>query len=146
MPHVMSQLSLLDFDYTRITGLMPSVCAAMRRVAGSADSTGRKLLVDKINAIASDAEVRLTGGRAESISLAVLDKWLSSSDTSHPPSLLAVVIFCRATGNYEPMRVVVQALGLELMTPEDRRYRDYGKADIEMKEARKRKKRLEEVL
>lgn len=32
------------------------------------------------------------------------------------------------------------------MTPEDKRYRDYGKADLEMKAARKRKKQLEERL
>ena len=32
------------------------------------------------------------------------------------------------------------------MTPEDRKFRDYGKADLEMKAARKRKRQLEEGL
>ena len=137
----MPQFSLFDYDYSRIAGLMPAVRAAMRRAAGNPDGEGRKALVDKRNAIARDAEVRLTAGRAESVSKDVLDKWLSPSDTSHPPSILALVVFCKATGDYEPLRVI-----LAIMTPEDRRFRDYGKADMEMKAARKRKKQLEEKL
>ena len=73
-------------------------------------------------------------------------KWLSPSDTSHPPSILAVVVFCKATGDHEPLRVILAACGLGVMTAEDRRFRDYGKADLEMKAARKRKKQLEEGL
>ena len=88
----MPQFSLIDYDYSRIAGLMPAVRAAMRRAAGNPDGEGRKALVDKINAIARDAEVRLTAGRAESVSKDVLDKWLSPSDTSHPPSILALVV------------------------------------------------------
>lgn len=142
----MPQFSLIDYDYSRIAGLMPAVRAAMRRAAGNPDSEGRKALVDKINAIARDAEVRLTAGRAESVSKDVLDKWLSPSDISHPPSILALVVFCKATGDYEALRVILNACGLDIMTPEDRRFRDYGKADMEMKAARKRKKQLEEKL
>ena len=67
----MSQLSLFDWDFSRISGLMPAVRAAMRRAAGNPDGEGRKALVDKINSIASDAEVRLTAGRAEFVSRCV---------------------------------------------------------------------------
>ena len=63
-----------------------------------------------------------------------------------PPSILAVLAFCMATDNYTPLQVMLRAVGLDLMTPEDKRYRDYGKADLEMKAARKRKKQLEERL
>ena len=140
------QLSFSDLDFSRISGLMPAVRAAMRRAAGNPEGEGRKMLVDRINAIARDAEIRLTAGRAESVSKDVLDKWLSPSDVSHPPSLLAVVVFCKATGDYEALRVILAACGLDIMTPEDRRLRDYGKADMEMKAARKRKKQLEEKL
>lgn len=142
----MSQYSLLDYDLSRIAGLMPAVRAAMPRAAGNPEGEGRKALVDRINAIARDAEVRLTAGRAESVSKDMLDKWLSPSDTSHPPSILAVVVFCKATGDHEPLRVILAACGLDVMTAEDRRLRDYGKADMEMKAARKRKKQLEEGL
>lgn len=140
------QFLLSDCDYSRFAGIMPSVRAAMRRAAGKPEGEGRKLLVDRINSIAKDAEIQLTGGRAESVSLSVLDKILSPSDTSHPPSILMVVVFCRATKDFEPLRVIANALGIDLMTAEDKRYRDYGKADLEMKTARKRKKRLEEAL
>lgn len=142
----MPQFSLIDYDYSRIAGLMPAVRAVMRRTAGNPDGEGRKVLADKINAIAKDAEIRLTTGRAESISKDVLDKWLSPSDTSHPPSILALVVFCKATNDFEALRVLLAVCGLDIMTPEDRRFRDYGKADMEMKAARKRKKQLEETL
>ena len=59
----MSQMSLFDCDYTRFAGVMPAVRAAMRRAAGAPDSIGRKGLVDKINLIAGEAEIRLTGGQ-----------------------------------------------------------------------------------
>lgn len=144
----MSQLSLFEYDYSRLAALMPAVRAAMRHAAGSPDGVGRKALVDKINAIADSAEVRLTAGRAESISKDVVDKWLSPSDVAHPPSIAAVVAFCIASEDFSPLRVIVQAYGggLDLMTPEDRRFRDIGKADFTLKEARKRKKQLEASL
>ena len=142
----MSQMSLFDCDYTRFVGVMPAVRAAMRRAVGAPDSIGCKGLVDKINLITTEAEIRLTGGQGTSISKDTLDKWLSPSDTSHPPSVLAVLGFCRVCDNFEALRVIVQAVGMDLMTPEDRRLRDYAEADLKMKEARKRKRRLEEGL
>lgn len=142
----MSQMSLFDCDYTRFAGVMPAVRAAMRRAAGAPDSVGRNGLVDKINLITTEAEIRLTGGQGTSISKDTLDKWLSPSDTSHPPSVLAVLVFCRACEDFDALRVIVRAVGMDLMTPEDRRLRDYAEADLRMKEARKRKKRLEEGL
>ena len=50
------------------------------------------------------------------------------------------------SGDHEPLRVILAACGLDVMTPEDRKFRDYGKADLEMKAARKRKRQLEEGL
>lgn len=61
----MSQMSLFDCDYTRFAGVMPAVRAAMRRAAGAPDSVGRKGLVDKINLITTEAEIRLTGGQGD---------------------------------------------------------------------------------
>lgn len=142
----MRQLSLLSDDFAALAGVMPAVRAAMRRAAGDPDGEGRKALVDKINRIATEAEIRLTGGNSKSISKDILDKWLSPSDVSHPPGLLAVLVFCRATGDTGPIRVLAQALGLDIMTDEDRRYRDLGRAEVELKAARKRRRMLEEGL
>ena len=136
----MKQLSLLD-DAVRLSGVMAAIKTAMRDAAGAPEGEGRKMLADRLNEIA-----QLTGGNTLSLSKATLDKWLAPSDTSHTPSILALLTFCRATGNVEPFRVAARALGLDLMTEEDRKLRDYGAAVLDMKAARQRKRKLEEDL
>lgn len=141
----MYQLPLID-DAAKLAGAMVSIRTAMRAVAGDSEGAGRKVLVDKLNDLALRAGVKLTGGNTLSISKATLDKWLAPSDVSHPPSLVALLAFCLATNNVEPFRAAARTLGLDVMTEEDRRLRDYGKAIIDMKAARQRKRRLEESL
>ena len=141
----MKQLSLLDYA-VRLSGVMAAIKTAMRDAAGAPEGEGRKMLADRLNEIAQRAGIKLTGGNTLSISKATLDKWLAPSDTSHPPSILALLAFCRATGNVEPFRVAARALGLDLMTEEDRKLRDYGAAVLEIKAARQRKRKLEEDL
>lgn len=140
----MTQLSL--FDTSRLTGAMTAIRAAMRDAAGAEESEGRKLLVDRLNEVALRAGIKLTSGNSSGISKATLDKWLSPSDLSHPPSILALLAFCSATGNIEPLRVAARVLGLDLMTREDRRLRDYAQAILDEKAARQRKNKLEKEL
>lgn len=145
---MLTQLSLFgsdEHDFSHLAGLMPSIRAAMNRAAAQ-DEEGRKLLVDKINAIAASGGLRLTAGNCTTISKATLDKWLAPGDRGHTPSLLAVVVFCAATGNHEPMRVILSSLGLDVMGTEDRKLRDYGRACITEREARRRKRKLEDNL
>lgn len=92
------------------------------------------------------AGIRLTQGNQASISKDTLDKWLSPSDTSHTPSLLAVLTFCRATGDMEPLRMAARALGLDLMTEEERKLCEYGRSIWQEREARKRRRKLENDL
>ncbi len=141
----MSQLSLLD-SHCRLAGVMAAIRAAMRAAIGAPESAGRKALPDRMNALARQAGIKLTQGNQKSISKDTLDKWLSPSDASHTPSLLAVLVFCSATENTEPLRAAAQALGLDLMTKEDRKFRDYGRAVWEMKAARERNRKLENDL
>lgn len=141
----MRQFTLFDDDFGALSGVMPAVRASMNRAAG-ADAEGRKRLVDRVNAIAANSGVRLTQGNTKAISKDLFDKWISPSDRDHTPSLLAVVVFCKAVGDPAPLRVVLKALGLDLMTEEDRRQRDYGRACLEERAARKRKKHLEESI
>lgn len=138
----MRQLSLLD-DIAPMAGVMAEIRAAMRAVAGAPEGAGRKALPDKINAVAAMSGLKLTGGNTRSISKDTLDKWLSPSDESHPPSIPALLAFVLATGDPAPLRAMLRAVGLDVMTAEDRRYRDLGKLDAEMKAARKRRKMLE---
>lgn len=141
----MPQRSLIN-DVLRLSGVMAAVRGSMRDVAGAEDSEGRKLLVERINEIAQLARIKLTGGNASAVSKATLDKWLSPSDHSHQPSLLALLAFCKATNSLEPLRMLTRALGVDIMTPEDRKLRDYGKAVLDEKEARQRKQKLEKEL
>ena len=140
----MRQVSLLAPGIAALAHVMPDVRAALRQIAGSRESEGRKALVDKLNQIASEAEIKLTGGNSKSISKDLLDKWLSPSDSSHPPSLLAILAFCRATDNPAPLQIILRAVGLDVMTDEDRKFRDYGRAVWEAEEAARNRKRIRE--
>lgn len=140
----MRQVSLLAPGIAALAHVMPDVRAAMRQIAGSRESEGRKALVDKLNQIASEAEIKLTGGNSKSIGKDLLDKWLSPSDSSHPPSLLAILAFCRATDNPAPLQIILRAVGLDVMTDEDRKFRDYGRAVWEAEEAARNRKRIRE--
>lgn len=141
----MSQLPLIDPSY-RLTGAMAAIKAAMRDVAGAEESEGRKMLVDRLNEVARKAGVKLTSGNAPAISKATLDKWLSPTDQAHTPSIMALLAFCIATGNVEPLRIAARILGLDLMTLEDRKLRDYAQAILDEKAARQRKNKLEKEL
>lgn len=142
----MRQASLFD-HCAPLAGAMPAIKAAMRAVAGAPEGEGcRKALPDKLNAVAGASGIRLTAGNVRSISKDTLDKWLSPSDESHPPSILAVLAFYLATDDPAPLRAMLRSVGLDLMTEEDRRFRDLGKLDAEMRAARKRKKALEASL
>lgn len=140
----MRQLSLLE-ESTKLAGLMPALRACMRRVAGEPEGEGRKALVESMNTIANQAEIRLTGGNAKSISKDTLDKVLSPSDGNHTPGILMLAVFCKASNNYEPLRVLLHALGLEIMTAEDKQDLEYGRAVREEKEAQAKRKRLEAI-
>lgn len=155
------RLPLYDDD-SDLAGTMPAMRAAMRRTVGGADSEGRKLLVDSINAQARHHEIRLTLGNNKLISKDTLDKWVSPSDNSHPPSILATVVFCRASKNISPLLVILLTLGrglateliksaaarlgLGIMDEADRLDMEYGRACRMEREARQKKKRLEEKL
>lgn len=139
----MSQLPLIDPSY-QLTGAMAAIKAAMREVAGAEESEGRKMLVERLNEVAQKAGVKLTSGNTPAIGKATLDKWLSPSDQSHTPSIMALLTFCCATG--KPLRVAARVLGMDLMTLEDKKLRDYAQAILDEKAARQRKNKLEKEL
>lgn len=141
----MNQLPLIDPSY-QLTGAMAAIKAAMRDVAGAEESEGRKMLVERLNEVAQKAGVKLTSGNTPAVGKATLDKWLSPSDQSHTPSIMALLAFCCATGNVEPLRVAARILGMDLMTLEDKKLRDYARAILDEKAARQRKNKLEKEL
>lgn len=141
----MSQSSRID-NASKMAGVMAGIRTAMREAAGAPESEGRKMLVERLNEFAQAAGIKLTAGNANCISKATLDKWLSPTDRQHSPSILAILAFCCVSGSLEPLRVAANALGVDLMTIEDKRLRDYGKAVLDEKAARKVKSELEKLL
>ena len=141
----MRQLSLIE-DIAQLAGALPAIKAAMRGIAGAPEGEGRKALPDKLNAIARASGIKLTGGNAHGISEDMLHKILSPSDDSRPPSVLMLLAFYKATSNPAHIRAMLRAVGLDIMTEDDRKLRDYARAILDQKKARKQARKLEEEL
>lgn len=147
----MKQYSLFDLphadldDAVGLAGLMPSIRAAMNRVAGK-DEECRKQLVETINAVAKRESVPLTKGGGKAIEKTTLDKWLQPSEQGHAPSLEAIIIFCLATGDASPLKPVLTLLGLEAVARDELRYLAYGKACATMKNARQQLRKAESLI
>lgn len=138
----MRQMSLFE-SQAALVGLIPAVRSAINSAAGQ-DEEGRKMLVDRLNNLASQSGVRLTAGNARIISKDTLDKWLSPSDKEHTPSILAVAAICIATKDAGAIRVLARACGLDVITREERDLLEYGKATIDGESARKRRRQIKE--
>lgn len=141
----MRQLSLIE-DIAQLAGALSAIKAAMRGITGAPEGDGRKALPDKLNAIARASGIKLTGGNANGISEEMLHKILSPSDDSRPPSVLMLLAFYKATGNPAHLRAMLRTVGLDIMTEDDRKLRDYARAILDQKKARKQARKLEEDL
>ncbi len=129
-----------------LASTMSLVRAAMNRVAEEHPTLSRDLIADLMTEMSRSAGVKLTKGNTKNIKLATLEKWLSPTDRDHPPNILTLVAYCLATKSIEPIRPLLKVLGCEVMTPEDRRYRDYGKAIQAKRATMKEIKKLEAEL
>ena len=141
----MRQLSLIE-DIAQLAGALPAIKAAMRGIAGAPEGEGRKALSDKLSVIARASGIKLTGGNASGISEEMLHKILSPSDDSRPPSVLMLLAYYKATGNPAHLRAMLRSVGLDIMTEDDRKLRDYARAILDQKKARKQVRKLEEEL
>ena len=123
----------------QVAGLVKALKASMWTVANDAHMS-RDQIVDAMNGITRAAGMQLTSGRAKQIHKDTLKKWLNPEEADHVPGLLAIYVFCLATGRNDPFAVCLSALGggVEVMTDEDRYYRDVGKSFLEKQEAAQR--------
>ncbi|WP_245577929.1 hypothetical protein [Maridesulfovibrio bastinii] len=126
-----------------LASLLPMIRSTMNRVAESHPLLSRDLIADRMSDISRSSGVKLSRGNAKSVKTASLAKWLAPEDREHPPGILALAAFIMATGDIRPLMPLLNALGLEVMTEEDKKFRDYGKAVIETKKAQKKKHQLE---
>jgi hypothetical protein len=138
----MRQLSLFDDHSADLAMLMARVKSAMNQSAMRCGAS-RDEIADRMNEIAKSAGVSLSRGNAKSVTLATLEKWLNPANAEHVPSILAVNVFCLATKSTAPLMVMLGLHGCGVMTPEDKKLRDYAKAILAEREARKRKKMME---
>lgn len=145
MDRRLQQLSLFD-DCIDLADLFPLVKADMRRILGPEGNENRKGFVGKLNKAASRCGVKLTSGNSKDISLDSLNKMLSPSDTSHPLSIHFILVFCLAAKDFAPLRRILRSVGCDLMTEEDKKYRDFGLAIRKERLAKKEAKDIEAKL
>lgn len=144
----MKQLSLFqdaEGHTMHVAGFMTAIKAAMFNAARESPLS-RAQIAARMNQMAQDAGVRLTKGRSRAISQDTLDKWLSVDDREHPPSLLALHVFCLALRDHAPLHVLLAGHGCQIMSKEDSKMAAYGRACIKGKAQARAKRRLEEEL
>jgi hypothetical protein len=129
----------------QVPDLVAGVKASMRDAARASDLS-REQILDRMNGIALVAGVRLNVGSAKTLNPATFDKWLNPSDKEHVPGILAVNVFCAAVMDQTPLEVQLAAHGLELLKIEDVFARDYGRACLAEKKAKRIKRKLESQL
>lgn len=141
-PHP-DQLSLFDSPALRLGSTSRAVKFALNRVAAESKMS-REEILEAANHLAAEAGISMSKGNG-ALSLDVLNKMLNPNEPAYKPSLDAFNIFYQVLGRdsrlIEPF---LEAWGVEVMGPEDRRYRDLGKLETELKCLRKKKRQIEE--
>ena len=140
------QLSLFDDEnraVSQIAGFDVILKAAMNRAA-AASPLSREQIVAKMNALSQAAGRRLTSGNAKSVSLAVLEKWLSPESDQLPPAR-AVNVFMHVCG-VAPLEAWAAGHGCGIMTPRDKKLRDLAEEKLNIQRAAVRARRLETEL
>ncbi len=138
------QLSLFDNLSFRVSGVKRAMKYALNRAAAESKLSREEILI-KANEVAAMEGVNLSGGNG-GLSLSMLDKWFNADAQSYMPGYEALIILCRVLGDTRAILPFLEALGLEVMGPEDRKYRDLGKAETEMECLRKKKRLIKESL
>jgi hypothetical protein len=133
---------LFDNLSTQMAGLVKRVKAEMQESVRRS-GLSRHQVLDRMNAVAQTAGIRLTTGNSKSLGLATLEKWLNPSNTDQIPGILAINVLCAVLHDIASIEVQLAIHGCEAMTEQDRLERDYGRACLAMREARRRKRDLE---
>jgi hypothetical protein len=142
-PHP-QQRGLFDELGFRVSGVKRTMKHILNRVAAESALSRDEILV-RAREMAEAEGVKLSGGNG-GLSLTILDKWLNPNALSYMPDFEALIILCRVLGDSRAINPFLEALGLEVMTPDDRKYRDLGKLESELKCLRKKKRQIEETV
>ena len=137
------QLSLFEDEnrsIAHLAGFTAMIRAAMNRAA-AASPWSRAEIVDRMNRLILLSGKRVTQGNAKKISIETLEKWLSP-EGEYTPSIQALEVFMSALagceGGLAPLEAWVSLHNCELLTEQDRYYRDLGKSLEEKEKAMER--------
>lgn len=136
--HVGVQLTMSD---RLIVDAGPAIKEAMSRAIKSC-SLSRDQIVDEMNRLASSCGITCNGN-AQKVTLPILDKWLAPGSLAHIIPLRMLPIFCRAVGSNAPLDAYAEAfLGVKVIAAEDHKILEWGRAEIQVRRARKRQRQI----
>lgn len=141
----MHQLSLFDDTATRLGDLDAAIARAMRQAFARCGKS-KDEIVDAMNAVADRGRFKLTKGNAKALTVATFEKWLSVSERHHIPPTRAINVFCEVVQDYNALRIQLHVHGADIMTPKDKKLRDYGEIVIKDRKTKRDKRKLEEEL
>lgn len=142
MPVASIQLSLLNSPAASLAGLEPAVKAAMAAVV-STSGLSREQVCDRMEAVASRHGIRICAN-AKRLSVALFEKWLNPAEREHMPGIRAVQVFCIALDTFAPWQVLLEGMGLGVLTPEISHVYKIGQAQLDLEAARKRLRKLKD--
>jgi len=136
------QRSLFDTPHLRIGGMGRAVKYALNKAASNS-KLSREEIVIEANKLAGDAGVNLCqGGR---LTLNTINKWFDIN-AGHMPTLFGLVVLSQVLDDDSALAQLMAVRDLEIMQPEDQKYRDLGKATHELKLLRKRVRQIEDIV
>jgi len=103
----------------------------------------REEVVEAINKIAA-LEGLTTGGRAQRVTVAQLDKWVAPGTRQHLIPVKYLPLFCHATNSLLPLKALAQPLGATVMGEAETKRLAWAEIEIERRRLAKEARRLAE--
>lgn len=100
----------------------------------------REQVVDEMNRLAAIAGIA-TNGRAQRVTVAILDKWVARGASAHVIPVRYLRIFCHLTGSVLPLQAFLPR-GAEIVSGDDLACLRWAKAELELRAKRQEVKRL----
>ena len=128
------QLSLFANPIAALEGCESSVKGAMAEVA-AASKLSREQGCDRMNGLAEASGLRLCAN-ADRLSLAIFEKWLNP-DAPQMPRVKASQVFCCVYQSSKPWEVLLEAMGKQVLGPDEMHFYKVGKDLLEFEKAKK---------
>lgn len=142
----MKQLSLFDNVANRVNLLDREIKTAMNNACKrfcDRNRVSREEVVERMNVLAQQANIRLTGGNSNRLTDHIFTKWLSLSAQDHMPSHRALAVFCDVVGDLSPLSVQAAVHGGAVITESQRLRLEQAEVEDQIAALKRRKKLLE---